>query len=79
MKNSHTCPKCDSNEIIKIAGPARVGHSKNQVPTSLFTRANVDRYVCGVCGFSEEWISKTKDLRNIKKKYGKYDDFDEYV
>lgn len=79
MKHSRQCPKCESKEIFKIAGPASVGYSQNKVPKSWIKSANVDRYVCGVCGFSEEWIAKAKDLEDLRKKYGKIDDYDVFV
>ena len=79
MKHSRKCPKCDSKEIFKIPGPATVGYSSNKVPKSWIKSANVDRYVCSICGFSEEWIAKAKDLQELRKKYGKIDDYDEFV
>lgn len=79
MKNTRICPKCDSKEIFKIPGPASVGYSQNTVPKGWLKSANVDRYVCSICGFSEEWIAKAKDLEALRKKYGKIDGFDEFV
>jgi len=79
MKHSHKCPKCESEEIFKVPGPAAVGYSTNTVPKSWFKGANVDRYVCSVCGFSEEWIAKARDLAALRKKYGKIEDLDEFV
>jgi hypothetical protein len=29
----------------------------------------VTRYLCGACGFSEEWIDETEDIAKIRKKY----------
>lgn len=69
MKHSHHCPKCDSSDIIKIAGPASVGYSQNKIPTGWISSGNVDRYVCGECGFSEEWIAKKEVLQKLKKRY----------
>jgi hypothetical protein len=28
------------------------------------------RYVCGSCGFSEEWIDTPDDIAKVRKKYG---------
>lgn len=69
MKNTYTCPKCASHDIIRVPGPASHGYTQNVVPKSFFTKANVDRYICSVCGFTEEWIAKEKDLAALKKKY----------
>lgn len=79
MKHTKKCPKCDGKEIIKVAGPATHGYSSNVVPKSWIFKANVDRYICAICGFSEEWIAKAKDLEDLRKKYGKIEDFDEFV
>ena len=69
MKNTHQCPKCDSHDIIKIAGPASVGYTQNKVPSGFMSSVNVDRFVCLNCGFSEEWIQKLNDLGKLRKKY----------
>ena len=70
MKNSNSCPKCRSNDIIKIPGKAGAYGSGNNIMTgmSIFSAVLVDRYVCGQCGFSEEWIDTT-DLPKLKKHY----------
>ncbi len=74
MKHTHICPKCNDSNVFKIPRPASVGHAKNVVPKSFFTKANVDRYVCANCGYSEEWIAKAKDLEQLAKKYGGKED-----
>lgn len=80
MKNTHICPKCDSSDIIRVPGPASVGYTQNKVPTGWMSSGNVDRYVCGVCGYSEEWIAKPKDIEKLRKKFGSKDEFgDGYV
>lgn len=71
MKHKNTCTKCESHDIFKIPGPATVGYSQNKVPKSFFSSANVDRYVCARCGYSEEWIAYEKDLAQLAQKYGK--------
>ena len=72
MKNSRMCPKCSGCRIIVIpgtTGPYGVG---NNIPVGMtvFSYANVDRYLCADCGYSEEWI-KREDLERIEKKYDK--------
>lgn len=32
----------------------------------------VTRYICGNCGFTEEWIDKKKDIQDIKEKIKHY-------
>ena len=35
-----------------------------------FGTVKVTRYLCGSCGFSEEWIDSPEDLHKLKEKYG---------
>ena len=37
---------------------------------SIFSSVKVTRYLCGSCGFSEEWIDSPEDLHKLKEKYG---------
>lgn len=69
MKNSQMCPKCDSYDIIKIKGGVW-GGSQNFIRSTSIKSVNVTRFLCGNCGFSEEWIEDPKGLATLKKKYG---------
>lgn len=73
MKNAGKCPKCSSRNIIYVpfrAGKSKTGKWNNTVIwLSALKSAKIDRYVCGDCGYTEEWIANTDDLANIKKKY----------
>lgn len=70
MKNKHICPKCGSHEIILVPGKSDLyGIGNNiQVGMSIFSAVLVDRFVCGSCGYSEEWINK-EDIAVLKAKY----------
>lgn len=70
MKNSNVCPKCKSNNIIRVDGyTGAYGAGNNiRIGASIFEAVNVNRYICCDCGFSEEWIDK-KDLPPIIDKY----------
>ena len=48
------------------------GHSgHNDIPAGgFFGTVKVTRYLCGSCGFSEEWIDAPEDLQQLKEKYG---------
>ena len=68
MKNSNKCPKCQSREIVKIP-PAGAGNTVrlgiwniNGIP--------VTRYLCGSCGYIEQWIDAAEDIERIKDYYG---------
>lgn len=70
MKNTNTCPKCQSKDILIIPGNAGAYGSGNniQVGWSNLSAILVNRYVCCNCGYSEEWIDK-EDVSKLKKKY----------
>ena len=67
MKNTKTCPKCGSYDIIRIDGYAGPHGSGNNIMVgmSIFSAVNVNRYICGSCGYSEEWIDQ-KDIERVK-------------
>ena len=46
------------------------GHSgHNDIAAGFFSTVKVTRYLCGSCGFSEEWIDAPEDLEKLKDKY----------
>lgn len=67
MKNSKTCPKCHASDVIRVDA----SNSENYIPFGLtvFTAIPVSRYLCGQCGFSEEWVDSPDDLERLRKKY----------
>ncbi len=74
MKNTRVCPKCGSKDIFVIDGYAdSYGTGNNiQYGPTIFTYIPVDRYVCGTCGYSEEWL-RQEDLdraRHSKRAHG---------
>ena len=74
MKTSHTCPKCQSRDVIRVPGTVGAYGSGNNIALGLTlfgSFAKVTRFVCGACGFSEEWIDEPGALANLKKKFGK--------
>ena len=56
MKNTKRCPKCQSDNIVKIGGDA--GHSMDRVAIDFIRSVPVNRYICCTCGFIEECIDK---------------------
>ena len=70
MKHRKICPKCNGTDIILVPGHAGAYGSGNniQVGWTNFSAVLVHRYVCGRCGYSEEWIDP-EDLQKLKKKY----------
>jgi ribosomal protein S27AE len=74
MKQSHICPKCNSHDVIRVPGEVGAYGTGNniQIGMTTFSAIEVTRYVCGHCGYSEEWIDNPEDLEKLKEKYGTY-------
>ncbi len=68
MKNTKTCPKCNSTDILRFdgsSGPYGVGNNI-QAGVTVFSAVNVNSYVCASCGYVEEWVD-TADLKRLKE------------
>lgn len=67
MKTTKICPKCGSNEIVRIDGYAGAYGSGNNIMlgATIFSAVNVNRYICCRCGYSEEWVDR-EDIVKIK-------------
>lgn len=66
MKNSIKCPKCQSEQVVKINPNDSMGI---RISTGAMSMAKIAHYVCCNCGYLEEWIDSPVDLDKIKKKY----------
>ena len=62
-ENTHICPKCGSKDIFVIDGHADAYDAGSNVPydPTIFIYIPADRYICGACGCSEEWL-RQEDL-----------------
>jgi ribosomal protein S27AE len=71
MRNSKTCSKCQSTDIVRIPGMTGAFGAGNNivVGATIFSSVKVTRYLCGSCGFTEEWIDAGADIAKVKKKY----------
>ncbi|MCD4826070.1 MAG: hypothetical protein K8S55_15880 [Phycisphaerae bacterium] len=71
MKNTKTCPKCESTDLVRIPGSVGVYGVGNNITVGLtaFSSVKVTRFLCCDCGFSEEWVEGQKYLDRIRKKY----------
>ncbi len=71
MRNSNTCPKCQSTDIVRIQGSTGGYGAGNNIAVgrTIFSAVKVTRYLCASCGFSEEWIDSDDDIAKLKKKY----------
>ncbi|MBQ9510879.1 MAG: hypothetical protein IJR55_04230 [Clostridia bacterium] len=68
MKNTKTCPKCESCDIVIVDGYAGAYGVGNNIMTgvTIFSAVPVDRFICCKCGYSEEWVRK-EDIEKLKK------------
>ena len=70
MKLTGKCPKCESSDLIQIPGQIGAYGSGNNVPLGLFkSPVKVTRFLCGKCGFSEEWIDSGEEIERLRKTY----------
>ena len=71
MKKTGVCPKCGGADIVRVPGGVRgtMDNMQNFVIWGVQT-APVDRYICCVCGFSEEWL-REDDLEKVKEYWAK--------
>ena len=54
MKNTQTCSKCNSKNILRIPGKAGLYGAGNNIMTgmSIFSAVKITRYLCCECGYS---------------------------
>ncbi len=70
MKKSKICPKCQSHDIINLDNTSL--HTQfTSIKTGFMTVADIEIYVCGDCGYFEQYIKNTSDLEKIKKAHTK--------
>lgn len=71
MKNTKLCPKCDSNNILKIPGKHTGYGAGNIIMVGLTAvkAVKVTRFICEQCGYSEEWIENKEDIQRLINKY----------
>ncbi len=80
MRHTHTCPKCNSTEILVSKGKKHDSHG-NKIRVTGFKRVPLDHYTCVQCGYTEEWVTDTASLKYLQRKYdqqpnkGNYSDF----
>ena len=66
MKNSKRCPKCHSDDTVKIGGVSNV--FVNAIKWRWNT-IKVIKYLCAGCGYIENWVDAADDVARVKKKY----------
>ena len=59
MRRNSACDKCGKIDIIHVPGDAHHGPTDSGANISLglaHGHVNVDRYICGNCGYVEHWV-----------------------
>lgn len=71
MKTTGKCAKCGSTEVLRIPGQVGAFGAGNNIPAgkTLFSSVKVARFLCGQCGYSEEWVESAADLQKLREKY----------
>ncbi len=69
MKNSGMCPKCGSTDIIKVLNRNGWDFITSSWLLGLGANVRLARYLCGKCGFSEEWAQSADDIEEIRASY----------
>ena len=73
MKNTGQCVKCNSEDVIRISqGWSKATTYANVIVTgwTAISAVKVVRYLCGSCGYSEEWIDDKESIEKLRKKFG---------
>ena len=71
MKQSKTCPKCGSEEVIAITEATdNFRDNGNHIYTGLFSYASLWRYICCHCGYTEQYVHMS-EIEKIRKYYNK--------
>lgn len=75
MKTTNVCPKCSNTDIIRVEGSVKPYGAGNNISMGSVSKGSViasfvkvPRYICGECGYTEEWID-VEDLPKLKKKF----------
>lgn len=73
MKNTRRCPKCSSQDIVRVPDNPNRHASGNNIYTSMFTlmkKIPVIRYVCCECGYVEDWVENQRERNEIRHVFG---------
>ena len=68
MKYTKHCPKCGSYDILYAKGSAEsYGAGSNiMCGVTIYSAVDVDRYICGNCGYVEHFV-RTRDIEKLRK------------
>ena len=68
MKNTKCCPKCKSQNIVRVPDDAHryLANSICITKVAWVKRIPVARYVCCDCGYVENWVETQKERGEIR-------------
>ncbi len=66
MKNRGACRKCRSHDIIRIDAKLEGG---TVIYIGLVDSVALTRFVCGNCGFTEEWLEGDEEIEKLKRRF----------
>ena len=70
MRYTKRCPKCGSTDLFMVRGyTGGYGTGNNiMVGATIFSAVPVHRYVCGCCGYTEEWLDR-EDIEKVRNSW----------
>jgi ribosomal protein S27AE len=72
MNTTGKCVKCGGESIVRI--PGRVGPygagDNIRAGFTIFSSVKVTRFLCGTCGYLEEWVESADDIAKLYKYHG---------
>ena len=71
MKDTKRCPKCDSDDVLRLQGERQGYGAGNNIRIGLFGVVLPTKYLCCACGYIEEWVDDKSDIQRIKNSRGK--------
>lgn len=66
MKNRGVCRKCRSKDIVRIDGKLEGG---TVIYLGMVDSVALTRFLCGNCGFTEEWLEGDELIDKVKRRY----------
>ncbi len=66
MKNRGVCRKCKSHDIIRIDAKLEGG---TVIYLGLMDSVALSRFICGNCGFTEEWLEGEEEIDKLKRRF----------
>ncbi|MCH5285916.1 MAG: hypothetical protein J1E43_00705 [Christensenellaceae bacterium] len=72
MKNTNRCPKCGSDDIVRVPDTAHryLANSICITKCAWVKRVPVARYVCCGCGYVENWVEDCRGVTEIRQAFG---------